>query len=203
MCAGAVRPQRANLRTKRDFSRTSRRRMGHRDARSAADSGSGSHPNESFLITPAFGYDPKPMPKPGSARWIVGLGCGVLGVAALAGAWETLASQVPGSPLYIGMLPGPIERLRETAVDFGVLLVLAGLLLREQSVGARATWTLATGTFLALATALYAALTGMLGVQLYDLRADAPWLFAFKFIGRALLCAGLAECAWLALRKAQ
>jgi hypothetical protein len=127
----------------------------------------------------------------------------VLGLAALAGAWETLASQAPGSPLFIDMLPGPIERLRETAVDFGVLLVLAGLLLRDRSLGAHATWALGVGTFLALATALYAALTGMLGIQLYDLRADAPWLFAFKFIGRALLCAGLARAAWIGLRKAQ
>lgn len=143
------------------------------------------------------------MPEAGSARWVSWLGCGVLGLAALAGAWETLASQAPGSPLYIEMLPGPIERLRETAFDFGVLLLLAGLLLRGQSLGALATWALGAGTFLTLATALYAALTGMLGIQFYDLRADAPWLFAFKFLGRALLCGGLARASWLVLRKPQ
>jgi hypothetical protein len=127
----------------------------------------------------------------------------VLGLAALAGAWETLASQAPGTSLYIGVLPGPVERLRETAFEFGVLLVMAGLLLRDQSLAAGAAWALAVGTFLALATAMYAALTGMLGVQLFDLRADAPWLFALKFIGRAALCGGLARAAWLGLRKAQ
>lgn len=156
-----------------------------------------------FLITPAFGYDTRPMPKAGSARWVLWLGCGVLCLAALAGTWETLASQAPGTPLYIGMLPGPIERLRESAFDFGVLLLLAGLLLREQRLGVRATWALGAGTFLTLTSALYAALTGMLGIQLYDLRADAPWLFAFKFLGRGLLCGGLARAAWLALRKTQ
>jgi hypothetical protein len=59
-----------------------------------------------------------------SARTVLRLGCGVLLSAALAGVWETLASQAPGGALYIGMLPGPIQLLRETAVIWGLLLVV-------------------------------------------------------------------------------
>ena len=40
---------------------------------------------------------------------------------------------------------------------------------------------------------VYAALTGMTGVQMTDLRPDATWLFGGKLLGRGLLCAGLAN----------
>src|ERR1700712_1427192 len=51
------------------------------------------------------------MPDQTSARWVVlRLGGALLLIAASAGAWEVLASQAPGSPLYLGVLPGPIER---------------------------------------------------------------------------------------------
>ena len=127
------------------------------------------------------------------------LGCSVLIFAALAGVWETLASQAPGGVLYIGMLPGPIELLRETAVTWGLLLVVAGLLVPERALPVRLIWALRAGTALTLGSALYAAATGMHGVQMRDLRADASWLFAIKFLGRALLTLCLIDIARRAL----
>jgi hypothetical protein len=132
---------------------------------------------------------------------ILRLGCSVLLAAALAGAWEILAAQAPGSPLYLGMLPGPIANLRESASELGVLLVLASLLLGERDVGGRWFGALAAGTALTLLCGLYGAAMGMHGTQLFDLRADAAWLFLAKQLGRALAFAGLARIAWLGLRK--
>jgi hypothetical protein len=58
---------------------------------------------------------------------------------------------------------------------------------------------LAIGAGLSLCACLYAALTGMTGVQMADLRPDAGWLFGTKLLGRGLLCAGLASIAFRAL----
>ena len=132
------------------------------------------------------------MPDHANARWVVlRLGAALLLVAAIAGAWEVLASQAPGSPLYLGVLPGPIERLRHEAFDFGVLIVIAGLLLGEQSLRRHVLLWLAIGAVLTLSACFYAAITGMTGVQMTDLRPDAGWLFGTKLLGRGLLCAGL------------
>jgi hypothetical protein len=130
-----------------------------------------------------------------SARTVLRLGCGMLLFAALAGVWETLASQAPGGVLYIGMLPGPIVLLRETALDWGVLIVIAGLLLADASLSTRWLWMLHIAAGLTLGSALYAAATGMHGVQARDLRADASWLFAIKYLARAWLTVCLIEIA--------
>ena len=50
-------------------------------------------------------------------------------IAALASVWELLALQAPGSPLYLGMLPGPVTSLRELATMIGLLLFGAGALM--------------------------------------------------------------------------
>jgi hypothetical protein len=134
-----------------------------------------------------------------SARAVLRLGCGVLSAAALAGAWETLASQAPGSPLYIGMLPGPIELLRDAAFEFGVLYVVGGLLLAERRLSKRWVWALYAGSVLTLGAGVYAALTGMHGIQAHDLRPDAIYVFVVKYTGRLLCCAGLLAIARRAL----
>ncbi|HEY2736478.1 MAG TPA: hypothetical protein VGI70_20905 [Polyangiales bacterium] len=122
-----------------------------------------------------------------SARTVLRLGCGVLVFGALAGAWETLASQAPGSALYIGMLPGPIELLRETALTWGLLITLAGVLLAERSLSGRWFAALYSGVAMTLGAGLYGAATGMHGVQASDLRLDATWLFLVKHLGRLTL----------------
>jgi len=126
---------------------------------------------------------------------VLRLGTGVLVLAALAGVWETLASQAPGSPLYIGVLPGPVALLREAAFDWGVSLVLAGLLLGGRAQPRKWFFALQAGVLLTLGSALYAAATGMHGIQARDLRPDASWLFAIKYAGRGLLSVCLFDLA--------
>src|SRR5262245_738295 len=130
-----------------------------------------------------------------STRVVLRLGGALLLAAAAAGLWEVLASQAPGSPLYLGVLPSPIERLRNEAFDFGALLLIAGLLLGSREVPRRVLIWLGAGALLVVAAGLYAAANGMTGVQMTDLRPDAPWLFGGKLLGRALLCAGLLNIA--------
>lgn len=129
-------------------------------------------------------------PTSARARAVLCLGAAALSVGAATGLWELLASQAPGTPLYLGMLPGPIERLRREAFDVGILLWIATLLLGDRDLPRRvlAWWT--AGTFLVLGTGLYAAACGMTGVQMSDLRPDASWVFWGKLLGRGLLFAG-------------
>jgi hypothetical protein len=136
-----------------------------------------------------------------SARVVLRLAGALLLAAAAAGAWELLASQAPGTPLYLGILPAPVERLRHDAFDFGVLLAIAGLLLGEREVARRVLIGLGAGAGLLLVAGFYAAASGMPGVQLSDLRADAPWLFGTKVLARGLLIAGLVSIGWTTLLK--
>ncbi|HET8936262.1 MAG TPA: hypothetical protein VFN67_22620 [Polyangiales bacterium] len=139
------------------------------------------------------------MPNTGSARMVLRLGGALLLTATAVGVWEVLASQAPGSILYVGVLPGPVERLRNETFDFGVVILIAGLLLGDREVPRRVIVWLALGSVLVVFAGLYAALTGMTGVQMTDLRPDATWLFAGKLLGRGLLCAGLANIGWKTL----
>lgn len=140
------------------------------------------------------------MPIPASsARVVLRLGGALLLAAGAAGVWELLASQAPGTPLYLGVLPGPVERLRHDTFDFGVLLSIAGLLLRDHALPRRVLIGLGLGALLVLVAGVYAAAAGMPGVQMIDLRADAPWLFGAKVLGRALLIAGLLWIGWTTL----
>lgn len=129
-------------------------------------------------------------------------GC-VLIAAGLLGTWEWLAGQAPGTPLYIGMLPAPIERLQSDAFEFGTLVLVAGLMVGERTLPRRVGWWLALGAALLLASGLYAAVTGMPGVQLRDLRPDATWVFFGKLVGRGLLALGLADIGWRVLGRGQ
>jgi uncharacterized membrane protein (DUF441 family) len=127
----------------------------------------------------------------------VRLGVVSLMVAALASAWELLALQAPGSPLHIGVLPGPVTALRELALVVGLLLLAAGLLM-PWATGQRGeprvlTRMLHAGTVLALGAQAYGAAQGMNGVQLGDLRADALPVFVFKQGGLAVLVGALLE----------
>jgi hypothetical protein len=131
-----------------------------------------------------------------SARAVIRLGVCVLFVAAVAGVWELLALQAPGSPLYLAALPGPVSALRELAMNLGLLLLAAGLLApwaatRGEPKGL--VLALHAGALLGLGAQLYCALTGMYGVQLYDLRPDAKAAFALKYGGLLLFGLSLLE----------
>lgn len=125
----------------------------------------------------------------------------VLCTAAGAGVWETLASQAPGSPLSIGMLPGPIEMLRETALTLGLLLLGAALLVREAGATRRVVIGIHVAVAITLLAAFYGALTGMHGVQARDLRPDATPLFVVKYLGRLGVLVGLIAIARRALAR--
>jgi hypothetical protein len=130
------------------------------------------------------------------AKASVRLAVVTLMAAALSGGWELVAQQSPGSPLYIGMLPGPISALRELATGIGLSLVAVALLMPWAS-GRREPWgivaLLYVGTLLGVGAQVYGALRGMNGVQLMDLRADARPLFLVKIGGLSLLTLGCAE----------
>lgn len=130
------------------------------------------------------------------ARASVRLGVVLLMLAALAGGWQLLAQQAPGSPLYIGTLPGPIGALRELATSVGLLLLAAALLMPWAS-DQREPWGIVTllyvGAVLGVGGQLYGAIRGMNGVQFMDLREDARPLFLVKTGGLGLLALGLFE----------
>jgi hypothetical protein len=137
------------------------------------------------------------MQAPESARVLLRLAVFVLCVGAGAGVWEVLASQAPGSPLWIGMLPGPIEMLREAATVVGLLLLAASYLVGDLQLPRGLLIALHVAVVVTLLAALYGASMGMHGVQAIDLRADAIPLFIAKYAGRL----GLAACLLLIVRR--
>jgi hypothetical protein len=141
------------------------------------------------------------MQTPESARVVLRLAVIVLCTAAGAGVWEVLASQAPGSPLSIGMLPGPIEMLRDTALILGLLLLGASSLVRETGATRAVVVGLHVAVAVTLLAAFYGAVTGMHGVQARDLRPDATPLFIAKYLGRSGVLVSLAAIARRALAR--
>lgn len=132
-----------------------------------------------------------------SSKPILRLGAGALLLGGAAAAWELIALQSPGTPLYVGVLPGPIGALRELATTVGLLLVAAALVIPRANHGRlplRALIALLSlGTVLGLGAQVYGALHGMYVVQALDLRSDAFPLFVIKYGGLSLLALGLIE----------
>ncbi|MCG8554749.1 MAG: hypothetical protein MJD61_05585 [Proteobacteria bacterium] len=123
-------------------------------------------------------------------RWLVRLALGLLVVAGLAGVAEWLALQAPGSPWCLGILPGPVASLRNTAAILSLALLGAAWLWpwANQGRGAKLL-LLATyaGAVLTIGSMVYAAAHNMYAIQLLDPRADAGRLVAAKIVGHALL----------------
>src|SRR5262245_14922034 len=138
------------------------------------------------------------MQGPESARAVLRLAVIVMCIAAVAGVWEVLASQAPGSALYIGVLPGPVQVLREAAMVLGLLLLAASSLVPPAGVSRRLVLGLQLSVAVTLLAALYGALTGMHGVQVSDLRPDATPLFIVKHLGRF----GVGACLFVLARRA-
>lgn len=131
-----------------------------------------------------------------SSRATIRLGVAALMLGALAGLWELLALQAPGTLLYIGMLAGPVGALRELALLLGLLLVAAGLLLPWASREGEPRLLVALlylGAVLALSAQIYGAAHGMNGVQVGDLRPDALPLFIVKQGGLVLFALAMLE----------
>ena len=136
---------------------------------------------------------------PDSSRAAVRLGVCSLLIAGIAAAWELSALQSPGTPLFIGVLPGPIGALRELATTLGLVLLATGLLLPRAGDGRVPVrvlvGALSLGTGLALGAQLYGALHGMYVVQAIDLRSDALPTFAIKYGGLLLFALAALELA--------
>lgn len=132
-----------------------------------------------------------------SSKASLRLGASVLLLAGVAAAWELIALQSPGTPLYVGVLPGPIGALRELATTVGLLLIAAALLMPRASHGRLPLRALIAllylGTLAGLGAQVYGALHGMYVVQALDLRSDALPVFVIKYGGLSLLALGLIE----------
>ena len=130
-----------------------------------------------------------------------------LGAGLAAGVWELIALQVPGSPLYIGVLPGPIGALRELCMLLGLLTLAAAALMPRAYEGASArrariaSLLITGGIALAIGARVYGAANGMHGVQASDLRADARAVFFVRHGGLLLFAAGWLDIGLRILRR--
>jgi hypothetical protein len=142
-----------------------------------------------------------------TAARTIKLGVLTLAAALLAGAWEVIALQVPGSPLYIGVLPGPIGALRELCVTLGLLALAAGALVPRayESSSPRAariaSLLITSGVALAITAQAYGAANGMHGAQVSDLRADARMVFFVRHGGLLLFALGWLDLGIRVLRR--
>lgn len=130
------------------------------------------------------------MPSTVPARALLRFGFGLLVVAAAASVWAMLARQAPGSPVYLGMLSGPIETLRDSATVLGLVFVSTALLLPSLIEGRAATWLVVIaclGASLDIGAGIYAALHGLHAIQLRDPRSDVAPLVTLKYAGHTLL----------------
>jgi hypothetical protein len=133
-----------------------------------------------------------------STRAIVRLAIALLAVTALATLWELSALQAPGSPLSIGMLPGPIGSFRTTSLtlSLGLLSVAWIFPWAYQNKEPRfVVLLLYVGVLLGLGGSFYGALNGMSGVQIIDPRPDAMAVVSLKLGGLLLLVVGLFDLA--------
>jgi hypothetical protein len=133
-----------------------------------------------------------------SARSLIRLALALLAITALIALWELFALQVPSSPFNLGMLPGPIASLRNSALIFALVLLSVAPLIpwAYQNKEPRFVVTLTyLGVLMALGGGFYGAITGMSGVQIIDPRPDAIILFIVKLAGHLLLVISLFDFA--------
>ena len=131
-----------------------------------------------------------------ATRGVLRLAFAVLTLALGVGVWELVALQAPGSPLYIGMLPGPIASLRETATLLGLLFFGAAWLVQMAAPGREPRGLvrgMLAGSIVGLGTCVYAAARGMHGVQIGDPLVAALPVFVLKQGGLGLVFACLFE----------
>jgi len=117
---------------------------------------------------------------------VIRLGIVLLGLAALAGLFELFARQAPYTPLELGMLPGPIQQLRDAALVHALVALLAGLSLPAAwptVAPLRFVRVLVLGHGLLFAALGYAAVTGRMAVQIWDPRPLAVVLTALRIVG--------------------
>lgn len=125
-------------------------------------------------------------------------------LSAAAALWEGLALQSPVSPLHVGLLAGPIGQLQRTAFAFGAAGLVLGLAWERvfaHGEGRAALGLLFVGSGAQLAALGYAALYGLLAVQLNDPRGDARACLWLRAAGHTLVSVGLVLVLRRALRR--
>jgi hypothetical protein len=138
------------------------------------------------------------------SRLLVRVALGLWLVAGAATVWEVLAMQWPDSPFHLGILAGPIGQLRGFSFGLGAALALAAWLwphLYGPGMGRYALVLLVAGSVVHAGALVYAAMQGMIGVQILDPRADARWLVAARGLGHALVLGALGDAFVRALRR--
>ena len=137
-----------------------------------------------------------------AGRATVKLALALLGVAAVGVVVHTLAAQGPSSPWWLGILPGPVEQLRDASALLGALLLAAAPYVSARE-GEREPWRLVIalylGSVIVLITLAIGATSGMYGVQIEDPRIASRWLFRARSLGELILFGGLvafARRAW-------
>jgi len=136
------------------------------------------------------------MPSTPASRALMRCAFGLLVVAAAASVWSLLANQAPGSPLYLGMLAGPIESVRDSAAVLGLVFIAVASLLPGLAQGRVAMVLVAVaciGATLDLGAGIYAAIHGLHAIQFKDPRSDIAPLVTLKYTGQALLGLCLVE----------
>ena len=135
------------------------------------------------------------------------VGLVLLGATLLAGFWQILATQLPDSPLHAGVLPGPVDKLREWCL-IGALITIA-LALGRAGTGVtkerpRAIRWLFIGVGAVLLSLVYGAATGMPGEQLIDPRLDAQAMIGIRMLGllsTVIASVALAIDSWRELKQ--
>ena len=135
-------------------------------------------------------------------RHLLRAGLLLLAAAALAGAIELLALQAPGSPLYLGVLPGPLGEVRVLALALGLVRLASDVLSARaaEPLPKALTRLLSSSAALAVLAQAYGAAQGMYGLQVKDLRADALPLFLLKYAALLAFTVGYGLLGARALR---
>lgn len=131
----------------------------------------------------------------------------LLGLGAIAGLFELSARQAPYTPLELGLLPGPIQQLRDAALVHGFMAFLAGLSLPAAwptpLAPKRFLGLLVVGHALLFAALLWAAFSGRMAVQIWDPRPLLVALTALRIVGHLTVVGAYwmwAHRLWRALR---
>jgi hypothetical protein len=138
------------------------------------------------------------------ARLLIRAALGLWLLSGVAVVWEVLAMQWPDSPFHVGVLAGPVGQLRGFAFALGAALALSAWLwphLYGAGAGRYAMTLLLAGSAIHVGALVYAALEGMVGVQILDPRADARWLVLTRGLGHALMLVALGDGFVRALRR--
>jgi hypothetical protein len=138
-----------------------------------------------------------------TSRWFLRLSAFTLVVGMLAGVFELTASQVPYTPLHVGVLAAPFAQLRRAALWLSVF-ACACAWLRPKLAGEREPWLLfglvASGSVLSLGAMLWGAVQGKMAIQVFDPSPGAGRLALLRLTGQALVLLGVLGVAFRLVR---